>query len=52
MRGNAVGPRNESESRQTDAVCPHSPRYDISHNDIEGWVGRVLPSRQARGFAK
>lgn len=23
-----------------------SPRYDISHNEIEDWVGRLLPSRQ------
>lgn len=23
-----------------------SPRYDISHNDIEKWVARLLPSRQ------
>lgn len=25
-----------------------SPRYNLSHNDVEEWVGRVLPSRQAR----
>lgn len=23
----------------------HSPRYDISHTDVEDWVGRLLPSR-------
>lgn len=23
-----------------------SPRYDLSHNEIEAWVGRLLPSRQ------
>ena len=22
-----------------------SPRYDVSHHDIEEWVGRLLPSR-------
>ena len=22
-----------------------SPRYDLSHHDIEEWVGRLLPSR-------
>jgi|Transcript_12557 small subunit ribosomal protein S15Ae len=22
-----------------------SPRYDISHTDVEDWVGRLLPSR-------
>merc|ERR1711997_1138005 len=22
-----------------------SPRYDISHNDVEEWIGRLLPSR-------
>lgn len=22
-----------------------SPRYDISHHDIEDWIGRLLPSR-------
>ena len=26
----------------------HSPRYDISHTEIEAWVGRVLPSRLVR----
>ena len=25
-----------------------SPRYDLSHNDIEDWVARLLPSRQVR----
>jgi len=25
-----------------------SPRYDIGHNEIEAWVGRVLPSRLVR----
>ena len=23
-----------------------SPRYDVSHNHIEDWIGRLLPSRQ------
>jgi small subunit ribosomal protein S15Ae len=23
-----------------------SPRYDVSHNNIEDWIGRLLPSRQ------
>ena len=23
----------------------HSPRYDLSHTDVEDWVGRLLPSR-------
>lgn len=23
-----------------------SPRYDISHSEVEDWVGRLLPSRQ------
>jgi small subunit ribosomal protein S15Ae len=23
-----------------------SPRYDISHHDVEAWVARLLPSRQ------
>ena len=23
-----------------------SPRYNIKHNEIEAWVGRLLPSRQ------
>mmetsp|Transcript_2086 Transcript_2086/g.10088 ORF Transcript_2086/g.10088 Transcript_2086/m.10088 type:complete len:86 (+) Transcript_2086:318-575(+) len=22
-----------------------SPRYDLSHTDVEDWVGRLLPSR-------
>mmetsp|Transcript_3781 Transcript_3781/g.4258 ORF Transcript_3781/g.4258 Transcript_3781/m.4258 type:complete len:118 (-) Transcript_3781:164-517(-) len=22
-----------------------SPRYDISHSDVEDWIGRLLPSR-------
>ena len=34
--------------RKTDIVPPsshHSPRYDLSHTDVEDWVGRLLPSR-------
>jgi small subunit ribosomal protein S15Ae len=23
-----------------------SPRYDVNHNEMEAWVGRLLPSRQ------
>ena len=23
----------------------NSPRYDLSHHDLEDWVGRLLPSR-------
>lgn len=23
-----------------------SPRYDVSHHEIEAWIGRLLPSRQ------
>lgn len=31
----------------TDANCllTHSPRYDLSHHELEDWVGRLLPSR-------
>ena len=25
-----------------------SPRYDLSHTDVEDWVGRLLPSRLVR----
>jgi hypothetical protein len=34
--------------RKTDIVSSpphHSPRYDLSHTDVEDWVGRLLPSR-------
>lgn len=27
---------------------PRSPRYDLSHTDVEDWVGRLLPSRLVR----
>lgn len=29
-------------------LCPCSPRYDLSHTDVEDWVGRLLPSRLVR----
>ena len=37
-----------SVPRKTDIVSSlphHSPRYDLSHTDVEDWVGRLLPSR-------
>ena len=27
------------------SAARYSPRYDLSHTDIEDWVGRLLPSR-------
>jgi ribosomal protein S8 len=27
-----------------------SPRYDLSHTDVEDWVGRLLPSRLVRSL--
>ena len=45
----ARGARRFSDGEPRVPLLPSpSPRYDLSHKDIETWIGRLLPSRQVR----